>query len=34
MIQRIKNDKIVYDLRKYNMEKQLEKTKKFKKLIN
>ena len=33
MIARIKHDKIIYDLRKYNMEKELEKTKKFKKLI-
>ena len=33
MISRIKKDKVVYDLRKYNMEKELEKTKKFKRLI-
>ena len=33
MISRIKKDKVIYDLRKYNMEKELEKTKKFKRLI-
>ena len=34
MTSRLKADKITYDLRKYNMEKELAKTEKYMKLID